>query len=87
MHAILTKNMFCYDMKSLGGITFQPKNVFYKLTLSNTRNIKFVNFKMCFAQFCRKVTGYTDMLMMCINLHVLGHIQKFTKEIVFCNCY
>ena len=30
-HTILTKNMFCYHMKSLGErITFQPKNVFYR---------------------------------------------------------
>ena len=44
--------------------------------------MKFVNFKTCFTQFCRKITGYTDMLMMYINLPVYGHIQKFFKETV-----
>ena len=50
--------------------------------LSNTRKIKFVNFKTCFTQFCRKITGYADMLMMYIKLPVHGHIKKFTKEAV-----
>ena len=27
------------------------------------------------------------MFMMYINLPVNGHIQEFTKENVFCNCY
>ena len=44
--------------------------------------MKFVNFKTCLTQFCRKITGYTDMLMMYINLPVYGHIQKFFKETV-----
>ena len=107
--AILTKDMFCYDMKSLGerklifieSLSFYflafficrkcdtPNVNFYlptkkrflqKLALSNTRKIKFVNFKTCFTQFCRKTTGYADMLMTYINLPVHGHIQKFTKE-------
>ena len=52
------------------------------LALSNTREIKFVNFKTCFTQFCRKITGYADMFMMYINLPVHGYIQKFTKETV-----
>ena len=55
--------------------------------LTSNQKIKFVNFKTRFSQFRRKITGYTDMLMMCINLLVQGHIQKLTKEIVFCNCY
>ena len=38
--------------------------------------------KRCFTQFCRKITGYADMLMMYINLSVHDHIQKFTKESV-----
>ena len=42
----------------------------------------FVNFKTCFTQFCRKITGYLDMPMMYINLPVHGHIKKFTKEAV-----
>ena len=57
------------------------KRFLQKLAISNTRKIKFVNFKMCFTQFCRKITGYTDdMLMMYIMMH--GHIPKFTKETV-----
>ena len=109
--AILTKGMFCYDMKSLGERTLifieslsfyflvfficlkcdTPNVNFYfptkkrflqKLALSNTRKIKFVNFKTCFTQFCRKITGYADMLMMYIKLPVHGHIKKFTKEAV-----
>ena len=35
---------------------------------SNTRQIKFINFKKRFAQFGRKITAYSDMLMMHINL-------------------
>ena len=81
------KNMFCHDMKSLGE-SFQPKNVFVKkLTLSNTRKIRFVNFKTRFAQSRRKITGYAEMLMMCINLPVHSHIQKSTKDTVFCDYY
>ena len=108
---ILTKNMFCYDTKSLGemklifieSLSFYflafficrkcdtPNVNFYlptkkrflqKLALSNTRKIKFVNFKTCFTQFCRKITGYVDMLMMYINLPVHCHIHNFTEETV-----
>ena len=111
MSCLLTKNMFCYDMKSLGEMNLifieslsfyflafficpkcdTPNVNFYlptkkrflqKLALSNTRKIKFVNFKTCFTQFCRKITGYADLLMMYINLPVHSHIQKFTKETV-----
>ena len=57
------------------------KRFLQKLALSDTRKVKFVNFKTCFTQFCRKITGYADMLMMYINLPVHGHI-KFTKEAV-----
>ena len=46
-----------------------------------------VNFKKRFAEFCRKTTGYADMLMMNFNLPVHGHIHEFTKETLFCNCY
>ena len=35
---------------------------------SNTKQIKFINFKKRFAQFGRKITAYSDMLMMHINL-------------------
>ena len=35
---------------------------------SNTRQIKFINFKKRFAQFGRKITAYSDMLLMHINL-------------------
>ena len=56
-------------------------------TLSNTRQIRFVDFKKCFTQFCRNISGYTDMLMMYIILLVHRHVQEFTKETVFCNCY
>ena len=91
--AILTKNMFCYDMKSLGErklIFFESlsfcflafsiyrksdtpnlnfylptkKTFFKKLALSNTRKIKFVNFKTRFTQFCRQITRYADMTVL-----------------------
>ena len=55
------------------------KRFLQKFALSNTRKIKFVNFKTDFTQFCRKITGCADMLMMYINLPVHGHAQKFTK--------
>ena len=47
------------------------------------RQIKFVNFKKRFPKFRRKITGYADMLMVCINLPVHGYIQEFSKETVF----
>ena len=59
------------------------KRFLQKLTVSNTRSIKFVSF----AQFCRKINAYTDMFMMYINLSVHGNIQELTNETVFCNCY
>ena len=55
-------------------------------TLSSTRQIRFVDFKKRFTQFCRNISCYADMLMMYINLLVHGHVQEFTKETVFCNC-
>ena len=72
-------------MKSLGErkLIFIKSLSFYLLvffisrnfdTLFNTRQIKFVNFKKRFAQYRRKITSYADMLMMCINLPVHGHM-------------
>ena len=63
------------------------KTFFIETCTIQYKKIKFVNFKTRFTQFCRKITGYADMLMMYINLPVRGHIQKFTKETAFCNCY
>ena len=62
------------------------KRFLWKVTLSNTRQIKFVNFKKRFSQFSRKITAYADMLIMYINLPLHGNIQEFTDETVFCNC-
>ena len=75
------------DMPIVNFYLSTRKRFLEKHTLSNTRQIKFVNFKHRFAQFHRKITGYTDMLMMHINLPAHGHIQEFTKVTVFCNCY
>ena len=64
-----------------------------KLTPSNTRQIKSVNFKKRLAQFRRKIyknqcfSGYGDTLMRYINFPVHSHIQEFIKETVFCNYY
>ena len=64
------------------------KRFLQKLTLSNTRQIKFGNFKKRFAQVRRKINGYADMLMIYINLPVHGHVKEmFSKETDFCNCY
>ena len=62
------------------------KRFLQKHTLSNTRQIKFINFKHRFAQFHRKITDYTDMLIMYI-MPPHSHIQEFTKVTIFCYCY
>ena len=67
-HAILTKNMLWYEIIRRKDYLPTKKRFLSKLTLPNTRKIKFVNFKMPFAQFHRKITGYADMLMKYRNI-------------------
>ena len=64
------------------------KHFLQKLTLSNTRQTKFVNFKSVLHNFAEKLLDTLIFLfMMCIIFLVHGHIQEFTKETVFCNYY
>ena len=83
---------------ALGRIAFHfsnsnKKHFYRNLTPSNTGQIKLVNFEKRLAKIRRKIVKtrcisvYADVLMMYINLPVHGHIQEFTKETAFCNCY
>ena len=72
-----------FDMLNINFYLPTKKRFLWKLTLSNTRKITFVNFKKSFTQFYRKITGYGDILMMYINLSVHGHIQSSLRRLFF----
>ena len=83
---------------ALGRIAFHfsnsnKKHFYRNLTPSNTGQIKLVNFEKRLAKIRKKIlktqciSVYADVLMMYINLPVHDHIQEFTKETGFCNCY
>ena len=70
--------------------TFQPKNIFYRnLHYPRLDRLIFFNFKKGLKKIFQNqcFSGYTDVVMMYINLTVDRHTQGFTKETGFCNCY
>ena len=72
-----------FDMLNINFYLPTKKRFLWKLTLSNTRKITFVNFKKSFTQFYRKITGYGDILMMYINLLCTAISRSSLRRLFF----